>query len=147
MCTAVFWRFFCKNPFSEVTNIRQTSKIYPQVAQMFLYKIRESKGNRATFSKFFWHPQQSRQPLVLILGFLKKRLKSIKKIEKIHFLKIKSRAPKRAFRGGVLCFFALENPKRTIFANPLSSGYFYKMSRWEFFFMLYDNILICAYAS
>ena len=58
MCLLIFLRFFQKYPFSEVSNIRWTSKIYSQRAEMFVYKIRESGDDRNTFSNFFWRLQK-----------------------------------------------------------------------------------------
>ena len=58
MCTAIFLRFFWNDPISEVSNIPQTSKIYSQIAEMFLYKIREFGDDRMIFSNFLWRLQK-----------------------------------------------------------------------------------------
>ena len=58
MCTVIFLRFFWNDPISEVSNIPQTSKIYSQIAEMFLYKIREFGDDRMIFSNFLWRLQK-----------------------------------------------------------------------------------------
>ena len=49
----LFFNFFWKNPISEVSNTRQTSKIYSQIAEMLFYKIRDFGKRRTIFSNFF----------------------------------------------------------------------------------------------
>ena len=84
--SAIFW----KNPISEVSNIHQTSKLYSQIAEMLLYKIREYGDDRITFSKFFRRSQiiiKHRSPK---MGSFERRLKLMKigqNLKKIVFFK------------------------------------------------------------
>ena len=91
MCLLIFLRFFQKYPFSEVSNIRWTSKIYSQRAEMFVYKIRESGDDRNTFSNFFWRLQKfCLTPIAQNRPFLQafEIDKISKKIKKIDFFKM-----------------------------------------------------------
>merc|ERR1711951_293267 len=91
MCLLIFLRFFQKYPFSEVSNIRWTSKIYSQRAEMFVYKIRESGDDRNTFSNFFWRLQKfCLTPIAQNQPFLQafEIDKISKKIKKIDFFKM-----------------------------------------------------------
>ena len=49
----LFLNFFSKKSISELSNIPQTSKMYSQIAQRLLYKIREYGDHRMVFSNFF----------------------------------------------------------------------------------------------
>ena len=49
----LFLNFFSKKSISELSNIPQTSKMYSQIAQRLLYKIREYGDHRTVFSNFF----------------------------------------------------------------------------------------------
>ena len=53
-----FFAIFWNDPISEVSNIPQTSKIYSQIAEMFLYKIQEFGDDIMIFSNFLWGLQK-----------------------------------------------------------------------------------------
>ncbi len=74
----LFWRFFWKTPISEVSNIRQTSKLYSQIAEMLLYKIREYGDDRMSFSKFFRRSQKIIKHRSPKMGSFERRLKLMK---------------------------------------------------------------------
>ena len=94
MQTWILRRFFWKNPISEVSNIRQVSKIYSQIAEMLIHKIRDFGHDRITFSNFF-----RRSKIIFIhrstkMGLFEETLKSMKigqnpkKIKIIDFFKM-----------------------------------------------------------
>ena len=87
---ALFDEFFYKNPISEVSNIRQTSKLYSQIAEMLIYKIREYGNDRMTFSKFFRRSQNFYLTHERKMCLFEKCLKSMKigqNLKKIDFFK------------------------------------------------------------
>ena len=91
MQTRILGRFFSKSSISEASNIRQTSKLYSQIAEMSIYKIREYGDDRMTFSNFSRRSQKIVKHRSPKMGSFEKHLKSMKigqNSKKIDFFKM-----------------------------------------------------------